>query len=139
MPGTDDILTEVYGALAGNAAITVLCTVFKGRKRPKNTANPSLTVDLGRLERGEGEGIWMADLTVTVYADLLSGRTPDHETHDTIGKALRKALDGFEPVITGAKAMPLIEGACGGVDWDAVHDGETRQEHLYGLVFVKFS
>lgn len=139
MPGIDDINTSVYGALAGHPPLTGLCTVYKGGKRPAGAANPSATVEARRLERGQGDGIWMCDIAVTVYADMLGIEAPDHETHAAIARIVRSLLADRTIDIDGGQAMPLIEGECGSPEWDGDHEGETRQELVYGLVFVKFS
>lgn len=138
MPQTDDICTAVYAMLAADDAVTSLCTVRKGRKRPVNASSPTATVDVRRLERGEGEGIWMCDVIVTIHAGLLSNRAPDHGTHALTAAAVTNALAGKTPSIANASVLPLIEGESGGTDWDADHDGESRQELVFGLVFVKF-
>jgi len=138
MPNVHAINTAVYRLLADDAQLATLCTVYKGRKRPANAHNPSLTADVHRLEAGEGEGIWRCEVTVTVYADVLANRMPDHETLDTVSSRVREILRDAVPELEDAKALPLTEGESRSPDWSGTHDNETREELTFLLTFVDF-
>jgi len=138
MPNINEINTAAYGLLAGDGTLAGLCTVYKGRKRPAGVQNPSVTVDARRLEPGEGEGIWMCDVVVTAYADVLVNRMPDHETLDSISSRIREILTDAELELEDAKALSLIEGESLSPGWNDSHNNETLQENTFGLVFVKF-
>ncbi len=139
MTTIDDITSEVYGALAGDDTLAGLAAVYKGGKRPAKARNPAITVEAGRLERGGGEGVWMCDVNLTIFADLLAEKSTDHATHDAILRRVREVLADCTLDLPGANAMPLIEDESGGPVWDGDRAGETKQEIVYGLVFVKFA
>ena len=138
MHNIQSINTAVYELLAGDPELSGMCSVYKGAKRPGNNANPSVTIDARRLEAGDGEGIRISDIAVTVYADVLANRMADHETLDTISSRINGILTDAEPELEGAKALPLIRGECSGAEWGDAHDNETSQEITFGLVFVDF-
>ena len=138
MPNIDDINTAVYGALKDYGSLAAASRIYKGQKRPSTMQNPSVTVSAGSLEPGEGEGIWTCDIAIAIYADVLANRMPDHETHREITEHIRAVLRDRVIELDNAKALPLTEGASTGPGWDAAHDGETVQEAVYGLVFVRF-
>ena len=138
MPNIQDINTAVYRILKADAELAGLCTVYKGAKRPVRSSNPSLTVDIRRLEPSEGEGIWMCDVAVTVYADILSNGTPNVETLDAVMSRAAVLLADAELELEGAKALPLIDGENAGTVWQPAHNGEAFQERLFGLVYVSF-
>jgi len=131
MQTINTINTAVYRLLAVDGILTGLCTVIKGGKRPSDVSNPAVTVETKRLEPGEGEGIWMSDVTVTAYVDMLENRQPDHDLHESIVSRVRDLLED-------AKALPLIAGENRGVVWTGPHDNEVSQESIWGLVFVSF-
>jgi hypothetical protein len=138
MPTIQDITTAVYRLLNADATLAGLCTLYKGAKRPVRASNPSLTVETRRLERGEGEGIWMCDVVVTAFANILANGSPDVETLDALMARTGELLSDAELELADAKALPLIEGDCGGTSWESAHDGEACQERTFGLVFVSF-
>jgi hypothetical protein len=139
MPNVQAINTAVYRILSGSDELSALCMVYKGAKRPGGAINPSVTVDTKRLEPGEGEGMWIGDIVITVYADNLPNRTADHETIGEITSLVASALDDAELDLYSAKAFPLIEGGTSGIEWMGKHDSEAAQECTYGLVFVDFT
>ncbi len=138
MPAIRDITTAIYRVLAADDALAAMCRIYKGAKRPVRAANPSLTVAAQRLARGEGEGIWMCDITVAAYADTLPIGIPDTWTLDTIMERVNALLADAEIELDGAKAMPLIEGDATGPLWEQSHGGESYCERVYGLLFVRF-
>ena len=138
MPCLDAVNTAVYSILAGDTGLGALATVHKGAKRPGDAANPSVTVESRRLERGGGEGIWMCDVVVTVYADVLANRAADHAATDAVSALIKSLLADAEPDLTGAKVLPLIEGESSPPEWKSAHADETYQENVFGLVFVDF-
>lgn len=138
MPAIRDITTAVYRLLAADGALAGMCGIYKGAKRPVRAANPSLTVRAERLARGGGEGIWMCDITVTAYADMLPNGTADTETLDGIMGRVNTLLADAEIELAGAKTMPLIEGDSTGPLWDRAHADEAYCERVYGLLFVGF-
>lgn len=138
MPNINEINTAVYSLLAGDEILSGLCTIYKGKKRPSKAQNPSVTIDTKRLERGEGEGIWMCDVVVTVYTDLLANRMADHRTLTDAGIRIREVLSDRELTLENAKAHPLIEGESLSPDWEGNHENESRQEKTFGLVFIQF-
>ena len=138
MPNIQDINTAVYRILKGDETLAGLCAVYKGAKRPARAVNPSLTVEARRLEPGEGEGIWMCDVTVTAFADMMANGSPDTETLDAVMTRTTGLLADAELALEGAKALPLIEGESAGTIWQPAHEGEAFQERVFGLVFVSF-
>jgi hypothetical protein len=138
MPNIQDINTAMYRILKADEELAELCTVYKGAKRPVRASNPSLTVESRHLEPGEGEGIWMCDVAVTVYTDMLANGTPDMETLDAVMSRATILLADAELELEGAKALPLIEGENAGTVWQPAHEGEAFQERVFGLVFVSF-
>ena len=138
MPTIQDINTAVYRILKTDAILDGLCTLCKGAKRPVRAVNPSLTVETRRLERGEGEGIWMCDVVVTAFSDILANGTPDAEALDAMMARATELLADAEIDLADAKALPLIEGESAGTTWQPAHDGEAFQERVFGLVFVSF-
>jgi len=139
MTGINDINTAVYKILKGSEELTALCRICKGEKRPSRWANPVLTVSAKRLEPGQGAGIKMCDIAITVHADLKSNRVPDYDIHSGIERAVRSMLSDREIEIDGVKALPLIEGESGEPKWDGIHEQESSQEMIYGLVYVDFT
>jgi len=138
MPNIHAINTAVYRLLADDTELAGLCTAYKGRKRPANVHNPSLTVDIDRLKAGEGEGIWRCEVTVTVFVNVLANRMPDHETLDTVSSRIREILRDAVPELEDAKALPLAEGGSSSPDWSGNHDNEAREELTFMLTFVNF-
>ena len=138
MPNINEINSGVYRLLEGNETLAELCKIYKGSKRPAKVQNPSVTIDTKRLEPGEGEGIWMCDVIVTVYADILANRVPDHEKLEEASTSICEVLTDAEIELEGAKALPLIKGESTGPGWDVDHKNEVMQEMTFGLVFVKF-
>ena len=138
MPNINEISTAVYRLLKTDAALAGICTLYKGSKRPVKAKNPSLTVEVRHLEAGAGEGIWMCDVAVTVYVNVLADGAPDNERLESIVSRVHEALADTEVELEGAKTMPLIEGENNGPEWQSAHGGEVYQESVFGLVFVKF-
>jgi len=138
MPNINDIATAVYSELANNSSLIAAATVYKGKKRPSGAVSPALTVDVRRLERGEGEGMWICDIMVTVFTNILSNRMPDHDTHAELGRLIRTILSDTTLTINNAQALPLIEGGANLPEWDRDHDSESWQEFTFGLVFMQF-
>ncbi len=138
MPRANAINTEIYKILNNDQTLSGLCSVYKGSKRPGNTANPSVTVDVKRLEKGQGEGIWLCDVVVTAYADVMGNRTADQGILENIVSQVREILVNKEIELEGAKALPLIEGESTSPEWLSNHENETQQESIFGLIFVDF-
>jgi len=138
MPNINNINTAVYRLLNGDETLDGLCTVYKGCKRPVRAKNPSVTVEAKRLEPGEGEGIWMCDVSVTAYTDMLANGMPDHEGLDTIVKRISTVLEDAEVELENAQALPLIGGQIGGAEWNSPHNNEVSQELMFGIVFVQY-
>lgn len=138
MPNINEISTAVYRFLKTDAALAEMGTLYKGAKRPVKARNPSLTVEARRLEPGQGEGIWMCDVAVTVYVDVLADGAPDSGLLESIVTRVHGTLADTEIELEGAKAMPLIEGENTGPEWQSAHEREVYQESVFGLVFVKF-
>ncbi len=134
----DAVKSAVYKLLNNDVTLTGLCTVYKGSKRPGNSTNPSVTIESKGLKPGEGEGIWMCDVIVTTFADVLANRMADYDTIENIISRLNVLLTDMEIVLTGAKALPLIEGGSSGPDWSSAHAGETMLESVFGLIFIDF-
>jgi hypothetical protein len=138
MPGIQEINTAVTRILRADETLGSLCTVYKGAKRPVRARTPALTVETRRLERGEGEGMWMCDIVITAYADMKSNGIPDDGLLDAILARACALLADAELELAAAKAHPLIEGESGGAEWQPAHDREMYQERVFGLVFVSF-
>ena len=138
MPEINAINTAVYKLLKNDEILTGLCSVYKGSKRPGNVTNPSVTVDTKRLEAGQGEGIWICDVVVTTYVDVLANRMADHETLENIVYQVKKVLVNTEIELEDAKALPLIEGESTSPEWLSNHENETLQESTFGLIFIDF-
>ena len=138
MPGINAINTAVYKLLKNDETLAGLCSVYKGSKRPANAVTPSVTVDARCLEASQGGGIWMCDVVVTAYVNMLANRAADHETHENIVFRVGKVLVGTEIELECAKALPLIEGESTGPEWLGSHENETSQESTFGLVFIDF-
>ena len=109
MPNIEAINAAVYKLLKNDAILTGLCSVYKGAKRPVNTSNPSVTIEAKRLKPGSGEGIWICEIVVTVYADIMANRFADHNTFETINSRVNELLANTEVELDVAKAQPLIE------------------------------
>ena len=138
MPKINVINTAVYKLLKNDETLAGLCSAYKGSKRPGNVTNPSVTVDTKCLEAGQGEGIWMCDVVVKTYVDVLANRMADHETLENIVSQVKKVLVDTEIELEGAKALPLIEGESASPEWLSNHENETSQESIYGLIFIDF-
>ena len=138
MTTIQDISTAVYRILSGDGELIGRAGVYKGPRRPSRATNPSLTIEVRRLERGEGEGIWMCDIALTAYGDLLANGTPDVEILEGILSRTGELLADAELELAGAKALPLIEGESDGPVWNSAHAGEAYRERVFGLVFVCF-
>ena len=138
MPNTSIITAAVHAVLVGDTGLTSLCTVHRGARRPSGAANPVLTIHANRLEPGEGDGIWMCDIMVTVYVDTLANRMIDQETHDAIAARIGSLLDDFELDIPSGHAHPLIAGGVSDPEWHPRHDRETAHVLTFGLIFVDF-
>ncbi|MDP2984117.1 MAG: hypothetical protein Q8O92_12410 [Candidatus Latescibacter sp.] len=139
MPKISEINTAVFRLLEEDETLAVMCTVLKGAKRPARAKNPTITVDTKRLEPGEGEGIWMCDVTVTAYADNLSNGTADQGKLEDISARVKEILADSEIELENGKALPLIEGESHGSEWSSYHENEAAQENIFGLVFVSFT
>jgi hypothetical protein len=139
MPKISEINTSVFKLLGADESLSGMCRVFKGAKRPARAKNPTITVDTKRLERGEGEGIWMCDVTVTAYADNLSNGAADQKKMEDISARVKEILADREIELASAKALPLIEGESHGTEWSSYHENEAAQENIFGLVFVSFT
>lgn len=138
MPNINEITSAACRLLKADRALEAMCTVYRGGKRPARAMNPSATIDARHLERGEGEGIWMCDVVVTAYADMLADGAPDFGILEDIGKRVRSVLADAELELPGAKTLPLFEGETSPPEWQAAHDREAWQESVFGLVFVSF-
>ncbi len=138
MPNTNTITTAAYRELAADDQLGSLATVYKGMKRPVNAPSPAVTVQTKRLEPGEGEGIWMCDIIVTVFVETLANRMIDQETHDAIAGRIQAILDDAELELDQGHPHPLIPGGMPEPEWRGSHDRETVQELTYGLVFLDF-
>ena len=139
MPKVSEINTAVFRLLEADETLTGMCRVFKGAKRPARAKNPSITVDTKRLEPGEGEGIWICDVTVTAYTDNLSNGTADQGKLEDISARVKEILADREIELENGKALPLIEGESHGPEWSSYHENEAAQENIFGLVFVSFT
>ena len=138
MPNINEINTAVYSLLADDETLAGLCTIYKGSKRPSYVQNPSVTINIKRLVPGEGEGIWMCDVVVTVYTDVFANRMPDHEKLEELSSTISGILTDAEIELDEGKALPLIKGESSGPEWNTGHNNEGMQEMTFGLVFVKF-
>jgi hypothetical protein len=138
MPNTTIITSAVYAVLAANAELASHCTIYRGERRPSASSNPSVTIHAKRLERSEGDGIWMCDVIVTVYADTLPNRMIDQNTHDVIASRISTLLDDAELDLAAGHAHPLIAGGVSDPEWSSRHDRETTQALTFGLLFVDF-
>ena len=139
MPNIDTIAAAAYGELVSDSTLAALATVYKGQKRPSSAASPALTVDVRRLDTGEGRGMWICDIVVTAYVGLLANRMADYACHGAISEAVRRVLADRTLALGNAQALPLIEGASTAPEWDRNHDSESWQENTFGLVFMDFS
>jgi hypothetical protein len=138
MPNINEISTAVYRLLKADPALEGMCRLYKGTKRPARAKNPSLTVEARRLEPGQGEGIWMCDVAVTAYVDVLADGASDSGRLEEIVSRVQEVLADAEVELEGAKTLPLIEGENSGPEWQSAHDREVYQESVFGLVFIKF-
>ena len=138
MQNMDTINTAVYKLLNNDETLGGLCTIYKGSRRPEGSTNPSITIESRRLESGEGEGIWMCDVVVTTFVDVMANRMADHDTIETIVSRVKEMLTDTKLELEGAKALPLIAGESGGPEWASAHDDETMQEITFGLIFIDF-
>jgi len=138
MPNIDVIRSAVYAELAGDETLSALCTAYKGKRRPAGFTNPTITVEIANLEGAEGKGVWMCDVFVTAYVDILSNSVADHVRHAALDAAIRLKLAGNSIDIDGVKVMPLWEGEIIGPEWDADHDTETYLERRFGMIFITF-
>ena len=139
MPNINEINTAVYKLLKADDTLTGSSTVYKGEKRPSMSDNPSVTVDCKNLERGNGEGIWMCDVAVTVYANTLANSQPDHMELENITSRIRVILTDTVIELSGAKALPLVWKTAVSPSWNIQHDNEVSQKSVYGLVFISFN
>ena len=138
MPTVNEINSAVYSFLADDETLSGLCTIYKGSKRPSKMQIPSVTVDTRDLRPGEGEGIWMCDVVVAAYTDILANRMPDHGKLEELSSAVSDILTDAEIILNAAKALPLIKGGSTGPEWEKCHDNQMMQEMTFGVVFVKF-
>lgn len=138
MPNTTTITSAVYAILAADADLTSRSTIIRGERRPSSSSNPTVTIHAKRLERGEGEGIWMCDVIVTAFVDTLATRMIDQETHDIIASRISTLLDDTELDLAAGHAHPLIAGGISDPEWSPRHDRETAQALTFGLIFVDF-
>jgi len=139
MPNINEINSAVFRILNSDEDLTGICSVYKGPKRPSGVVNPSVTVNAKRLAPAGGEGVWMCDVVITIYADMLSNRMPDHETLETVTSLISGLLADTVIELDGGKALPLIEGESSEPEWEYAHDHEALQENTFGLIFIKFS
>ena len=139
MPNINELNTAVYKLLKADDTLTGSCTAYKGEKRPSQSHNPSVTVDCKHLERGNGEGIWMCDVAVTVYADTLANSQPDHMELESITSRIREILTDAAIELSGAKALPLVGKTAESPSWNMQHDNEISQQSVYELVFISFN
>jgi len=138
VPNINQITAAAYRLLNADAALTGMCRVRRGAKRPVRSKNPAVTVEIRNFEPGAGEGVWMCDVAVTAYADLLGDGAPDYDMLDGIMERVGEVLSDAELKLTGAKAHPLIEGNISAPDWRPEHAREMYQEAVFGLVFACF-
>lgn len=138
MPNIQAINTAVYKLLKNDAILTGLCSIYKGAKRPVNTSNPSLTIEAKQLKPGDGEGIWICEIVVTAYADIMANRTANHNTFENINSRLNELLANTEVELDGAKAQPLIEKENKGIEWVSAHENEALLEIIFELNFIDF-
>lgn len=138
MPTTNTITSAVYRLLAADTELAAACTVYKGAKRPADAGSPAITVQVKRLEPGEGIGIWMCDIVITIHVATLTNRMTDQDTHDTLCRRIQAVLDDVELDLTTGHAHPLIAGTVGDPEWRSRHDQETAQELTFGLIFLDF-
>ena len=138
MPNTNTITTAVYQKLAADEQLGALAAVYKGMKRPVNAPCPAVTVQTRRLEPGEGEGIWMCDIIITIFVETLPNRMIDQEMHDAIIARVQAILDDAVLELDRGHPHPLIPGGMAEPEWRGSHDRETVQELTYGLVFLDF-
>ena len=138
MPSTNTITTAVYRIMSADDELTGRCTLYKGSKRPAGASNPAVTIHTRRLEPGEGAGIWMCDIVVTVHVDTLPNRMIDQETHDAISSRILTILDDTELDLPQGHAHPLIAGDMSEPSWQSRHEQETAGEMVFGLIFIDF-
>lgn len=138
MPTINEISAAACRLLKADGELSGMAAIYRGGKRPSRAKNPSVTVEARRLERGEGEGVWMCDVVATAYADELTDGAPDYDRLEALGARIRELLADVELEIPGTKPLPLIEGGTSGTEWDSAHGGESSEEHVFGLVFVSF-
>lgn len=139
MPNIDTITTAAWRLLSQDTALAGMCAVYKGGRRPGGATGPVVTVEARGLERGGGDGIWMCDVTATVYAPLLANRGVDFGTMTPIIDRIRAVLSNAELALTGAHALPLIDGGGEGYTWDSDHNREAAHGWTFGLIFIDFS
>ena len=138
MPNTNSITTAVYRKLAADSGLAALTAVYKGMKRPVSAPLPAITVQTRRLEPGEGEGIWMCDIVITVFAETLANRMIDQAIHDDLAGRITALLEDAELDLDRGHPHPLIPGGMSEPEWRGSHDRETVQELTFGLVFLDF-
>ena len=138
MPNIQAINTAIYKLLKNDAILAGLCSVYKGAKRPGNTSNPSVAIEAKRLKPGDGEGIWICEIVVTVYADIMANRMANHNTFENIISRVNELLANTEIELDGAKAQPLIEKENKGIEWVSTHENEALQEIIFELNFIDF-
>ena len=138
MPNVNEINSAVYSLLAGDETLSGLCTIYKGSKRPSKMQIPAVTLDTKSLSPGEGEGIWMCDVVVTAYANIMANRMPDHEKLEELSSTISDVLTDAEIKLNGAKALPLIKQKNTGPEWERGHDSQVMQEMKFVLIFIKF-
>lgn len=138
MPNIQTINTTVYKLLKNDTILAGLCSIYKGAKRPGNTSNPSVTIETKWLKPGSGEGIWICEIVVTAYADIMANRMADHKTFENIVSRVSELLVNTEIEFDGAKAQPLIEKENKGIEWTSTHENETSQEIIFELNIIDF-
>ena len=139
MSNINEINTAVYKLLNTDDTLSGNCKVYKGEKRPSHANNPSVTVNCSHLNRGSGEGIWMCDVEITVYADTHANSQPDHVELENITTRIREILTDTVLELSNAQALPLSVKTSVNPLWNMVHDTEVSQQSVYSLIFVNFN
>lgn len=139
MSTTQAIDKAVYTLLKNDSTLDGLATIYKGTKRPSGAENPSVTVGSVGITPGNGEGINICGVVMTVYMDILSNRMADNTVHETIMSRISGLLADTVIVLENAKCLPLKESGNTGIEWKNVHDTETFQKIEFDLTFIDFT
>ncbi len=139
MAGTQEIETAVYTVLKNDTALDGLASIYKGTKRPSVAENPVVTTGAGAIHPGGGEGMYICEIAVTVYADILSNRMADNETHGILMSRIGELLTDTVIALENAQCLPLRRTVSTGIEWKSVHDTETYQRISFELTFIDFT